>query len=360
MRVVTTSRASSAGHDRSVSPAERGLLGQGADPAAWPRAFGMPPVTGMLRRHPEDFTVDERLPFALSGVGEHLYLRIRKTGQNTRWVARQLARQLDLPVKAVGFAGLKDRHAVTSQWFSVHLPGRPDPDPASWSIQGTEVIEAIRHSAKLRTGALSGNRFRLLIRDLVGDIEALGARCNRLRSAVVPNFFGAQRFGHDGANLDLLPGTTGRPDRHARSFGLSALRAAMFNGWLAGRIESGTWREPLSGEILQRPADGRFLHESKLAPGEGAYPTGLLWGVGDNQATGEALTDEQAFFDAFPGARRILAEFDARMMRRPLCTPVEEFRFSIRGDTLELQFSLPRGRFATTAIRELGDFFDSA
>jgi len=343
-----------------MAPVEREILGRGADPGAWPRAFGAPPVTGVIRQQPEDFIVEEQLSFPLSGVGEHLYLRIRKTGQNTRWVARQLAGKLDLPLKAIGFAGLKDRHAVTSQWFSAHLPGRPDPDPAGWSIDGVEIIDSIRHAGKLRTGALSGNRFRLVIRDIAGDEMALAERLDLLRKRVLPNYFGPQRFGRGGGNLDLLSGAGGMPDRHARSFGLSALRAALFNLWLGRRIEAGTWCEALPGEILYRPDDGRFVHESRLAPDEGAYPTGLLWGDGENQATGVALAHEQEFFESFPGTRAILVEFAARTMRRPLCATVENLDYAVRDRTLELDFSLARGQFATTALRELGDFFDSA
>jgi len=357
---VTTSKASSFRTQRFIAPAERDLLGRGADSRGWPRACGAPPVTGIIRRRPEDFVVEEELSFPLSGAGEHLYLRIRKTGQNTRWVARQLAAALELPHKAIGFAGLKDRHAVTYQWFSVHLPGRPDPDPAAWAIDGVEVIEVVRHSGKLRTGALIGNRFRLVIRDVAGDPAVLADRLEQLRSCAVPNYFGAQRFGRAGGNLDLLTGTGGRPDRQARSFGLSALRAALFNLWLARRIEANTWCEALPGEILYRPADGRFLHETKLAPGEDAYPTGLLWGDGKNQATGVALEREQEFFASFPGTRAILVEFDTRMMRRPLCAAVGDLNYSFGGGTLELDFSLARGQFATTVLRELGEFFDSA
>lgn len=342
-----------------MAPAERERLRRGADVGLWPRAFGPPPVTGIIRRRPEDFIVEEELSFPLSGAGEHLYLRIRKTGQNTRWVARQLAGALALPHKAIGFAGLKDRHAVTSQWFSVHLPGRPDPDPAGWAIDGVEVVEAVRHSGKLRTGALSGNRFRLVIRDVAGDRAALAERLELLRTRAVPNYFGPQRFGRDGGNLDLLCGTGRTPDRRARSFGLSALRAALFNLWLARRIEAGTWCEALPGEILYGPADRRFLHEAKHAPGDGACPTGLLWGDGENQATGVAREHELEFFESFPGTRAILVEFEARMMRRPLCAALADVEYSFEGETLDLGFSLARGQFATAAIRELGEFFDS-
>lgn len=314
-----------------------------------------------MRGEPDDFIVDEQLPFRPSGDGEHLYLRIRKSGQNTRWVARELAHRLGLPPRAVGFAGLKDRRAVASQWFSVHLPGRPDPDPGKLAGDGFRVLESTRHTAKLRTGVLAGNRFRIVIRRLSGDRSALSARLASLRSEPVPNYFGAQRFGHEGANLDLLCRGAGRPDRASRSFGLSAMRSALFNAWLALRVEAGTWRDPLPGEICFRPSAGRFVHESARPPeGDAACPTGLLFGTGDNQATGPALAAERRFFDSYPDALAILSEFEPRMMRRSLCLAARAVDFELRDDVLELAFALARGQFATVFIRELGEFFDSA
>lgn len=362
LMTVATVKKSKRSRPRQTHPlsvAERERLGCGAALATLPRALGAPPVRGVLRSRPEDFIVEEQLAFSLSGSGEHLYLRIRKTDQNTRWVARELAACLDMPSRAVSFAGLKDRHAVTSQWFSVHLPGRPDPDPDTVAIAGVEVLECTRHSTKLRTGALIGNSFRLVIRDLDGDVDGLKERLERLHDHLVPNYFGAQRFGRDAGNLDLLaePGAGG--DRHARSFGLSALRSAMFNLWLAQRIENGSWRTPLAGEILCRPNDAGYVHASRLDPGETAVATGLLWGAGDNQATEEALEQERAFFADFPVACVTLEEFDARMMRRPLGMRFLELEHEICGDRLEIGFSLARGQFATTVIRELGDFTDA-
>lgn len=356
---VKKSKRNSPQQTRSVSAAERDHLGRGAAVDTLPRALGAPLVRGNLRSRPEDFVVDEQLAFSLSGSGEHLYLRIRKTDQNTRWVARELARCLDLPFRAVSFAGLKDRHAVTSQWFSIHLPGRPDPDTDALAIDGVEVLECTRHSAKLRTGALVGNRFRLVIRDLSGDVAGLNERLATLCEQPVPNYFGAQRFGHDGGNLDLLSEPGSGRDRHARSFGLSALRSAMFNLWLAQRIEDGSWCVPVSGEILSRPGETGYVHASRLLAGETAAPAGLLWGAGDNQATGEALERERAFFAGFPVTCATLEDFDARMMRRPLGMRFMDLQHELCDDRLEIGFSLARGQFATTVIRELGEFTDA-
>ncbi|MFQ5635718.1 MAG: tRNA pseudouridine(13) synthase TruD [Gammaproteobacteria bacterium] len=348
---MTTAGPSDAGSRGPVTAEERQRLGRGADVRSLPRAAGAPDATGIMRRRPEDFIVDETLPFRLSGEGEHLYLRIRKTGQNTRWVARQIAGRLGLPPKTIGFAGLKDRHAVATQWFSVHLPGRPDPDPAMLETHGIRIVEASRHTGKLRTGAVAGNRFRVVIRDLAGNREALSRRLVALRSHAVPNYFGAQRFGHGGANLDLLLNCVGTPSRPERGFGLSALRAALFNLWLSRRIRAGTWHAPLAGEIVYLPRAGRFRHAAKTAAADRVFPTGLLWGAGANRASGPALSAEQEFFESFPGTCTILADFGTRMMRRSLCAVVDGFDFSLRDDTLELGFGLSRGQFATAVVR---------
>lgn len=346
----------------SASAQERLRLRRGADLESLPRGAGPPPVTGVIRRHPEDFIVEEQLAFPLTGAGEHLYLRIRKTGQNTRWVAKQLARTLSLSFKAVGFAGLKDRHAITDQWFSLHLPGQADPELAALGIEGVEVREAVRHSSKLRTGALSGNRFRIVVRDIEGDLDALEARLGRLHDTPVPNYFGAQRFGRDAGNLDLLfaAGSDGSPGRgigrEARSFGLSAHRSALFNLWLAGRIDDGTWRTPLDGEIVYLEDEHRYRHVDKLDAAQPCVPTGLLWGPGDNQATGTALAREQAFRTNFATTYQLLCEYDVRMMRRPLWLRPADFDYeldrAVGASLLKLQFGLTRGQFATAVIRE--------
>ncbi|MDX1606890.1 MAG: tRNA pseudouridine(13) synthase TruD, partial [Candidatus Competibacterales bacterium] len=170
--------------------------------AALPRALGDPPVRGRYRVEPEDFQVHEQLGFAPSGAGEHVLLRVVKRDLDTERVARALARHAGVRASAVGYAGLKDRRAVAEQWFSVQLPGREAPDWDGLELPGVEVLEQHRHDRKLRRGALAGNRFRLVLRSLEGDPGELQQRWQRILSRGVPNYFGPQRFGRDGANLD--------------------------------------------------------------------------------------------------------------------------------------------------------------
>lgn len=324
-----------------------------------------------MRAEPADFTVREMLAFDLTGAGEHLYLLVRKTGQNTRWVAQQLARSFGLPARSVGYAGMKDRRAVTEQWFSVHLPGRADPDTGNLGIDGVEVLRTRRHAGKLRIGALRGNRFRIVIRSLGGDLDGLERRLVAVRDGLVPNYFGAQRFGHDGGNLDLLRGSAAAPrlDRPARSFGLSALRSAMFNAYLAGRIDAGSATTPLAGEILWCASANGYRHEPTLrqadpvppadgpsaqepAGSTGAIPSGLLWGVGDSHATDAARDLEDEFFAGFPATLQLLAAHDVRMMRRPLLAPATDLAWHIDADSACVEFSLSRGQYATAVLHE--------
>jgi len=330
-------------------------LRQGADLDTLPRVMGVPPVSGRLRSEPADFIVRESLAFELTGTGEHLYLLVRKTDQNTRWVARQLARAAHLPFRAVGFAGMKDRHAVAEQWFSLHLPGRDDPDVDTFTIDGVDVLESRRHSGKLRIGALRGNRFRIVIRDLAGDLGEFEHRLARLRDGSVPNYFGAQRFGRGGGNLDLF-GDLDRPadlGRESRSFALSALRSALFNNYLAQRIAEGSVSTPLPGEIVYSEVEQGYRHEPEMRDnGHSLLPAGLLWGAGESRATGAALDHERSFFAQYPATTRLLAEHDLRMMRRPLLISPQGLQWHLDEGEATLAFSLARGQFATAVLRE--------
>lgn len=349
--------------DGPISSHQRELLALGANLDALPRAYGHPAAGGVMRNEPRDFIVAEILPFPLSGAGEHLYLKIRKTGQNTHWVARQLAKHFGLPFRSIGFAGLKDRHAITEQWFSLHFAGKPDPDLTNTGIDGVEIVDSLRHSGKLRRGMLAGNRFRITLRNLSGDLDDLQARLANLASTAVPNYFGAQRFGKQAGNLDLLnvPGTGRAADREARSFGLSALRSALFNGYLGERVDDGTWQRSLSGEIVYDASARVYRHADALMDSASRYQTtGLLWGCGENQATGAALARESEYFGRFPDVTALLAAYKLRMTRRPLSLRLLDLDWTLSGDSLQLTFTLGRGMYATAVLREIAEVVETA
>ena len=170
----------------------------------WPTATSQRPGSGRLKARPDDFRVDEVLDVSSCRGGEHLYLRLEKTGDNTEFVARQLARIADCRPFDVGFCGLKDRHAITRQWFSLYRPGLESEDLALQDriTEFWPVLAACRGTRKLRRSDHSGNRFEIAVSDVSGDTQAIDTAMARLRAEGSPNYFGAQRFGHQGGNLD--------------------------------------------------------------------------------------------------------------------------------------------------------------
>ncbi len=334
------------------------------DFAALPHAYGQLHARGRLRATPEDFQVREEMDFAPDGAGEHVWLWVRKRGANTDWVARQLARRAGVPPGAVSYAGLKDRHAVTEQWFSVHLPGKADPDWSAGPGSDFAVLEATRHSRKLRRGALRGNAFRIVVRELGGDPAELAARFERIAATGVPNYFGEQRFGREGGNLEraaaMLEGREKVRDRQQRGLYLSAARSALFNAVLARRVVEGTWNQALPGEVLMLAGSHSIFAieeaddaiRQRIAAFD-LHPTGPLWGVGELLSTGAARDLETAVAALLPLFRDGLAAAGLEQERRAL-------RLMVRDATLEwsepgvavLDFRLPAGAYATTVLRE--------
>jgi tRNA pseudouridine13 synthase len=336
--------------------AEIDRLLSAADTEALPRALGPPLAAADMRVDPGDFFVSEHNGIQFSGAGEHLYLRIRKTGQNTRWIAKRLAEFADLPYRSVSYAGLKDRHAVTEQWFSMHLPGRDDPDFAELGLPDVEVINSGRHNRKLRQGQLSYNSFNLRLRNVVNLAPTeLTARFERIAALGVPNYFGPQRFGRDRGNLRIIlrQPNLRRLGREERAFALSALRAALFNAWLSHRVARGDWCEKLPGDALlsDRPR-GAAEGDDSVFQAE-LLPAGALWGKGFGGSSGATRTEEEAFFADFPEVTTLLERAGARFSRRVLRARLARASCRQHDDSVEFSFALGPGVFATTVLREL-------
>ncbi|MGB5064194.1 MAG: tRNA pseudouridine(13) synthase TruD [Candidatus Competibacter sp.] len=335
-----------------------------SDLAILPHAYGQPHARGRLRATPEDFQVCEELDFAPDGTGEHVWLWVRKRGANTDWVARQLARRAGVPPGAVSYAGLKDRHAVTEQWFSVHLPGKADPDWSTDPDSDFAVLEAARHSRKLRRGALRGNAFRIVVRELDGDPAELAARFERIATTGVPNYFGEQRFGREGGNLERAAAMFERRekvrDRQQRGLYLSAARSALFNAVLARRVIDGTWNQAMPGEVLMLAGSHSIfaIEEADDAIRQRVatfdlHPTGPLWGIGELLSTGAGRDLETAVAALLPLFRDGLAAAGLKQERRALRLMVQDatLEWSTPGVAV-LGFRLPAGAYATTVLRE--------
>ena len=335
------------------------------EPEAFARAHGEPPARGVLRSCPEDFAVDELPLVEPGGEGEHVLLHIRKRDTNTDWLARQLARFAGVRPVDVGYAGLKDRRAVTTQWFSVRLAGRPEPDWNALALAGVAVLEHGRHHRKLQRGALRGNRFTLTVRSLAGERDAIDARLRAIAECGVPNYFGEQRFGRGGANLDeaaamLVEGRRVR-DRHRRGLYLSAARAWLFNQVLAARVTAGTWDRAVAGDVMM--LDGRRSHfrldeadpsiAARLAQFD-IHPSGPLWGAGERPVGVEALAIEDAALAGWEPWCQGLAKAGLKHERRALRLRVADLTWTYpEPDTLRLSFALTAGAYATAVLREI-------
>jgi len=333
----------------------------------WPRSAPAAITSAVLRARLEDFQVEERMAIVPSGAGEHLWLRIRKRGFNTDTVARLLARTAGMARRDVGYAGMKDRNAVTTQWFSLHLAGRPDPD---WRglPEGIDVLEAVRHPRKLKTGALTGNCFTLVLRDCRGDPQAAPQRIEAIRRDGVPNYFGEQRFGRDGANvahaLAMFAGIETVRDRHRRGLYLSAARSLLFNEVLAERVRAGNWNEILAGEACMLAGRNSFfvagqpgaVLQRRLAEHD-IHPSGPLWGAGELPSRAAVQELEQRVADRHPDLVQGLKAAGLRQERRALRVIPEALSAEPLADNAwRLRFCLPAGSYATAVVRELADY----
>ena len=219
--------------------------------------YSEPAATALLRQQPDDFIVDEELNFIPSGAGEHVLLHIEKTGQNTQYVAKQLAEITGLRARDISYAGLKDRHAVTRQWFCFKWPIKQSLDWQSWQLTGCTILSMQRHYRKLRLGALKANRFTIRLRQ-VSDCNDVVQRADKLKKGV-PNYYGEQRFGIQGGNLRLaeqLFSGAGIEDRKIRGLALSASRSFLFNLQVDARVKAGTFNQLLKGEVVQLDGSG--------------------------------------------------------------------------------------------------------
>ncbi len=345
-----------------------------ATPESWrvaaldgPRAYGAPLARGILRAEPEDFIVEEELGFSASGTGQHVLLKVRKREANTQWVARELARLCGCHPREVGYAGLKDRHAVATQWFTVP---RSRLSPEGWREVRQpqfEVLEAAAHSRKLPRGALAGNRFSIRVRNIQGissldAVAAFDARVTQIRRAGVPNYFGVQRFGRDGANLARISAGISALGAAERGFVLSAARSLVFNAVLAARVAEGTWDHIETGDIANLDGRGSVFPVDTLDDTLTArcaaldiHPTGPLWGRGPPSTGGRPHELEVRVAAEFAQPCALVAEAGMEQERRPLRLAVRDLAYERGADSIVLQFQLTRGSFATTVLRELID-----
>ena len=333
----------------------------------WARALGPALFVARIRSAAEDFVVTEQLEIEFSNDGEHDWLCIEKTGANTHWVAEQLAKYAGVKSRDVGYAGLKDRHAITQQWFSVRRPSAEGTDWQSFEAEGVGIVEQRLHRRKLRRGAHRGNTFRIALRgadDISSHQEEIEERLTQIRSHGVPNYFGEQRFGRDGSNVDLGRSLFNgrRLTRNKRSIAISSVRSFLFNEILDARVKDRTWERILPGELANLDGSGSVFAVDDVSSDIVArcasfdiHPTGTLWGrmapCGDGSSARIQNNVTAPYADLRDGL--IAAGVDAAT--RPLRVRVRDLCWEFRDDALWLEFLLPKGSYATTVLREIAE-----
>ncbi|MFI8747930.1 tRNA pseudouridine(13) synthase TruD [Pseudomonas sp. NPDC077186] len=331
-----------------------------------PRAHGEPCGRAVLKASAEDFQVDEVLDIPLTGQGEHLWLWVEKRGLNTEDAARRIARAAGLPLKAVSYAGLKDRQALTRQWFSLHLPGKADPDLAAAESPALAILKRERHNRKLQRGAHAANGFTLRLTALEADREALQQRLQRIAAQGVPNYFGLQRFGFAGGNVEEARQYATRQElpvqRNLRSRLLSAARSYLFNRVLAERVAAGSWNQARVGDLLAFTGSRSFFMAGAAETSDprlallDLHPTGPLWGEGALPTADAVQLVEQGVGADEPALLEWLAKAGMAHERRILRLPIGGLTWHYpEPDILQLAFVLPAGCFATVVVRELVD-----
>ncbi|OCJ19718.1 tRNA pseudouridine(13) synthase TruD [Serratia sp. 14-2641] len=326
---------------------------------------GKPAATGVLKANPEDFVVVEDLGFTPDGEGEHLLVNIRKNGCNTQFVADYLAKFAGIHARSVSYAGLKDRHAVTEQWFCLHLPGKESPDLRQFALEGCEVLQAARHLRKLRIGTLKGNEFTLVLRQ-ISDRQEVEQRLQAIAAGGVPNYFGSQRFGRGGNNLTMARRWANDEirvkERSKRSFYLSASRSALFNLITSQRLANQQQQTVLEGDALQLTGRGSWFVakaeelatlQQRLDAGE-LMITAPLPGDGEPGTAAEVLEFEQSCLAQQPELLSLLKRERVEPARRALLLQPQKMQWNWWDDfTVELRFWLPAGSFATSVVREI-------
>ena len=353
----------------------------------WRRLHGESLGTGQLKQSLNDFVVEEQLGFVPSGSGEHIFLWLEKTNLNTAFVAEEIAKFANLPLRNITYAGRKDKFALTRQWFGVHIANHEAPDWDNFALEGAKILDVTRNDRKLRVGVLKGNKFEVTIRNIQfsGDNTEndLIRRLELIKERGAPNYYGSQRFGEirlkpqegentsikqiSGGNLalaeKLLEGEQIR-NRNKRSMAISALRSWLFNEVIHQRIEQNCFTKAMLGDAMQLSGSNSFFVndeaqeqttiESRLTAND-INITAPLWGNGKLHTSQTAKTFELHCIDAYKSITQTLNELGLKQERRAIRIVPENFEWQYKSNVLTLSFSLPSGCFATSIVRELMD-----
>lgn len=323
---------------------------------------GSPTQTGKLKAEFQDFIVREELGYGFTGEGEFVVVKIRKTNANTLFVGEKLAKFAGIAERNMSYAGLKDRHAVTEQWFCLHLAGKVTPDFSQFKCEGVEILAVTRHNRKIRTGALAGNHFELLLRG-VQETGEIKTRLSHLQAVGFPNYFTEQRFGRDGHNLTQAMrwanGEISVKDRKKRSFYLSAARSEVFNLVVSKRIEEGLISKVQVGDYLQLAGTNSFFEvkAEELAESQARLELGdvLLTAplIGENSLNLTACMAEKVIIEQHANLVELMKKERVNHARRAMLRKPQNLEWAFEPEGLRLKFFLDSGSYATGVVREL-------
>ena len=320
-----------------------------------------PKQTALLKAECADFMVKENLGYSMAGDGEFVAVRVRKTDANTLFVGEKLTQFARISARNMSYAGLKDRRAVTEQWFSLQMPGKTTPDFGDFQLEGIEILEVTRHNRKIRTGSLDGNYFDILLRNAM-ETDDLKVRLENLSKFGFPNYFTEQRFGRDGHNLTQAlrwaKGEIQVKDRKKRSFYLSAARSEVFNLVVSERLKQGVANRVLLNDIVQLSGSHSwFVADEK----EDLNVLQLRLEQGDLQLTAPLIGEtvqpacslENDIVQQHQDIVNLMKQERLKPARRPLLMKPKDFNWQFEETGLRLKFYLPAGSYATALVREL-------
>lgn len=339
---------------------------------SWTKIHGDALGEFIFKQEPDDFVVTEKLSFEPSGYGEHVFLWVEKRNLNTAFVAENIAKFAGLPLRDVTYAGRKDKFAKTYQWFGLYLANRKEPKWESFDLPGAKIINITRNDRKLRTGALDGNRFQIVLRGTKQINESqIASRIDKISKYGVPNYYGPQRFGNirsddpDGmpGNLALakkmLAGEEIR-NRNKRSMAISALRSWLFNEFIHERIQKLNFAKLYPGDVMQLAGSNSFfLCEdidaviAQRVEQRDIAVTCPLWGKGYLHSSLAINQFELSTSEKYPSICELLASLGLKQERRAMILFPQHMQFTLNDDSLSLSFELPSGCFATSVLREI-------
>lgn len=327
--------------------------------------YGKAALKGNIKLQNSDFKVIEQLGFEPSGEGEHLYLWVEKQGITTDQASQKLAQHYQVKPYHISYCGLKDAHAVTLQWFSVHLPKIKEL-PSIPVLKDLTILKQSWSAKKIKTGVHQSNRFELTIRNLEGDIESAKLQIEAIIEYGFANYFGDQRFGNGYKNVTNAMKSFAlgnKIGRSKRSLFLSSLRSFLFNLSLDLRIKNSYWKQPVEGDcfmldgsrsIFSEPLDASIIKRHSEMD---IHPIIGLIGEGEAHNHGLALSYENEIYQKYPEIVSELKHQGLQIDKRSIRQRAQYLEYEFLGNDFKISFDLAKGCYATTVLSHFCEFY---